>query len=471
MNPLTKFWSLAESQPDSLALVSTSVQMNYRDLADNVARFAGALKKLGVSKGAVVAIQSQPELEAVLILAATQLGAISLSASKLILESFSDNIDFLITEDKTQLSKVSSRIVIDQDFMTKLGGVARITEPESLDREDLVRLSFSSGTTGVPKGIPFTAGRIPLRTASAHRNWMQVTPGMSLLGLDTITGILALFWAVTSGSTFFVSRDAKQNLNLIRNYQIRAIETSPAKLKDLIEVAGEPQETSLKQILVAGSLMTAGLADDCKQVFGFIPNYLYGSTEVGAATVGLFNPDENNRLGKLVADVELEIVDDHLSPLPTNQLGNIRYRKTGMPDEYWQSASRPMNGFVDGWFYPGDQGWLNDDGYLYLSGRQDDVVNDAGSKFNLLTLDLWLTDTKLFYEVACFSYNSPTGTRIGVAFVSSNPPEPNILIEKIRDFLPNLQVGRLIRISSLPRNKMDKVDRKALAELAEESNA
>lgn len=471
MNPLIKFWSLAESQPDSLALVSTAVRMNYRDLSDNVARFAGALRKAGVSKGNVVAIWLQPELEAVLILAVTQLGAVSLSASKLILDSYSAHIDFLVTGDATELSKVKARIVIDQDFMLKLGAAAKITTPEPLAGSDLVRLSFSSGTTGIPKGILFTAERIPLRTDSAHRNWMQVSPGMSLLGLDTITGIIALFWSITSGSTFFVSKTAKENFEVIQNYGIRALETSPARLKDLIEAVSERTQTELKQILVAGSLMPNSLAQDCQRVFGFLPSYLYGSTEVGAVTVGTFEGSANNRLGKLVSDVEFEIVDDNLEPAPANQLGNIRYRKPGMPTEYWKSSSSPLNGFVDGWFYPGDQGWLDPEGYLYLSGRGDDVVNAAGSKFNLITLDLWLAESNLFNEVACFTYVDSDETRVGMAFVSENPPQPEILVERLKAFLPNLQLGEIIRIDSLPRNKMDKVDRKALAELTEGKNA
>ncbi|MFM2385227.1 MAG: hypothetical protein RL166_1101, partial [Actinomycetota bacterium] len=227
----------------------------------------------------------------------------------------------------------------------------------------------------------------------------------------------------------------------------------------------------LKQILVAGSLMTESLAEDCKRIFGFTPSYLYGSTEVGSASIGIFDTEAKNRLGKLVSDVELQIVDDNLNPLPTGELGNIRYRKFGMPTAYWKSPSGKLNGFFEDWFYPGDEGWLSDDGYLYLSGRNDDVVNAAGNKFNLLTLDLWLAETKLFDEVATFSYSDSGETRVGLAFVSNNPPEPHLLIEKLNAFLPNLQLGEILRISSLPRNKMDKVDRRALAELAEESNA
>ena len=467
MNPLTKFWSLAESQPDSLALVSSSVSMNYRDLADNVARFAGALRKRGITKGQVVAIDLQPELEAVLILACVQLGAVSLSASPMILKGYQDQIDALITDQVLGSEQVQNRIVVDQSFMQELGSVVKISTPETLQGEDLVRLSFSSGTTGVPKGIPFTAARIPLRTESAHRNWMQAKPGMSLLGLDTITGIIALFWAVTSGNTFFASKSPQENLELIKRHVIKAIETSPAKLKDLLDVAGNHEVTELKQILVAGSLMTDSLAKQCEQVFGFVPSYLYGSTEVGAATVGTFQSDSNNRLGKLVADVDLEIVDEALNSMEPNQVGQIRYRKSSMPDKYWNSASSHLNGFVDGWFYPGDRGWLDAEGFLYLEGRNDDVVNAAGNKFNLLTLDLWLQDTALFDDVASFTYETPSGSRVGLAFVSANPPEPHILVQRIQSFLPNLQIGQLLRLSALPRNKMDKVDRNELSKLAE----
>ena len=470
MNPLTKLWSLAESQPDSLAIVSASVQMNYRDLVENVARFAGALRKRGIIKGQVVAIDLQPELEAVLILACAQLGAVSLSASPMILRGYRNRIDVLITEQALGAEQVKNRIVIDQNFMQELGSAVKISTPETLQDEDLVRLSFSSGTTGVPKGIPFTAARIPLRTDSAHRNWMQTKPGMSLLGLDTITGIIALFWAVTSGNTFFASKSPLENLMLIRTHGIKSLETSPAKLKDLLDVAGDHELTDLKQILVAGSLMTDSLAERCEQVFGFTPSYLYGSTEVGAATVGIFQADLSNRLGKLVADVDLEIVDEALNPIEPNQVGQIRYRKSSMPVEYWGSASSHLNGFVDGWFYPGDRGWLDTQGFLYLEGRNDDVVNAAGNKFNLLTLDLWLQAASLFDEVASFTYETTGGTRIGLAFVATNTPEPQVLVQKIQSFLPNLQIGQLLRLRALPRNLMDKIDRNELAKLAEAKN-
>ncbi len=465
MNPIIKFWSLAESQPDSLALVSASVQMNYRDLADNVARFAGALRRVGVKKGDVIAIQEKPELEAVLILASMQLGAVTLSASKLILDSYFQHIDFFITNDPLAMSRVTNRIVINQEFMAGLGSVAKVNQPENLEPDDLVRLSFSSGTTGVPKAIPFTAARIPIRTESAHRNWMQATPGMSLLGLDTITGIIALFWAVTFGSTYFVTKDAISNLELIQKYELKAIETSPARLKDLIAVAKVPTKSSLQTILVAGSLMTDELGEACQRTFGATATYLYGSTEVGAASIGSFEPTQNNRLGRLTSDVELEIVGDELQPLPKNQLGNIRYRKTGMPTEYWKSTSSPLNGFVNGWFYPGDQGWIDDAGFIYLSGRNDDVVNAAGNKFNLLTLDLWLADSGIFKEAASFTYQDAGEARVGIAFVSENPPIPELIVERVHKLLPNLQLGQIMRLNSLPRNKMDKVDRNALTDL------
>jgi hypothetical protein len=99
------------------------------------------------------------------------------------------------------------------------------------------------------------------------------------------------------------------------------------------------------------------------------------------------------------------------------------------------------------------------------------VVNAAGNKFNLLTLDLWLSETKLFDDVATFTYETTSGVKVGLAFVSETPPEPHLLVERLNAFLPNLQIEQLLRLGSLPRNKMDKVDRKALSELIEGNNA
>lgn len=470
MNPASKLRSLAESQPDSLALVSSSVKMTYRDLSENVARFSGALRKAGISKGSVVAVELAPELEAVVILALAHLGAASLTGSQVILSTYGNAIDFLVTQEHSRLSNNLSRVVIDAQFMQGLGAISKHLEPEPITQNQLVRLVFSSGTTGTPKGVPLTAGLLPVRTASAMQNWRRNPNGFSLLGLDTITGTIALFWAIEYGQTFYVASNPAANLKLIVDHAIEVLETSPARLRDLVEAA-EDQEIKLKQVLVGGSLMAESLTTKCRRVFEVEPEYVYGSSELGSAAIGAFEPEEPNCVGLVVPDAIVEIVDDFGQNVDSETVGHIRYRKNRQPDDYWLIESDPRSGFHDGWFYPGDLGALSPGGTLRLAGRSDDMVNVSGNKFNLLTLDTWLTKTGLFDEVASFTFTTEGETRVGLAFVSTNPPKPEVTIDRVRRLLPTLQISEYLRLDELPRNLVDKIDRRALSALIEGQHA
>jgi acyl-coenzyme A synthetase/AMP-(fatty) acid ligase len=187
---------------------------------------------------------------------------------------------------------------------------------------------------------------------------------------------------------------------------------------------------------------------------------------VGTVTRGQYSPAEPNNLGRPVDDIVFEIADDSGLAVPNGTLGRVRYQKAGMPKDYWIANNSKTTGFIDGWFYPGDFGVVDENGELRLSGRTDDVVNLGGSKFNLLELDVWLQTLELFEEVASFRLtNEFDETELGIAFVSSRPPIPEMLVEQVRAFLPDLVFQHLVRLDKLPRNKLDKVDRTALGEL------
>jgi acyl-coenzyme A synthetase/AMP-(fatty) acid ligase len=209
------------------------------------------------------------------------------------------------------------------------------------------------------------------------------------------------------------------------------------------------------------------LAESAEKVLGVKPTYLYGSTEVGTVTRGGFKPAKPNNVGTPVADIELEIVDVIGNLVPRNTLGSIRYRKPGMPAGYWLDDQRKSRGFNSGWFYPGDLGLLNQDGELEINGRADDVVNIRGSKFNLLELDTWLGELGLFEEAASFLVKTNNDDlTVGIAFVSKNEPIPELLTQKLKSFIPDLEFSHLIRVERLPRNRLDKVDRAELSMLA-----
>ena len=430
--------------------------MTYRDLVGSVRLIAAKLRQFGVTKSKIVGISLRPEFETVVSLALLQLGAVSLTSSPSILRSYKNQIDFLITGEIQIGFSPSRQLVIDSAFLDSLGASAPLEQVSEIEDNEIVRLVFSSGTTGTPKGIEFTKKNLLTRSASARSNWMPADPFMSLLGLDTVTGMQTFFWSVFNGKTWLSPTTAKGNCDLISKYQVEAIKTSPARLQELLAVLeAEPQPINLKFVEVAGSLLTRRVGEQCERLTKIKPLYLYGSTEVGTVTKGFFNATEPENVGSKVSDVEFEVVD-----------GRVRYRKADMPNSYWLNPATGDSGFIDGWFYPGDLGRLDEAGNLHLLGRIDDLVNAGGAKFNLLELDSWLKESELFDDVASFSILNEFGEAgIGLAFVSKQPPIPELITNRIRDFLPDLAVSHIIRLAQLPKNKLDKIDRNELARI------
>jgi acyl-coenzyme A synthetase/AMP-(fatty) acid ligase len=463
MNPVARFFQRAEHAPESPAVVSVGGTLKFGDIADTVRRMASKLEQSGVRQGSVVGVNARPEMEAVAMLALLQLGAVSMRVSETILRGYRDSIDLVLSDGMVRGAGDLPVVELSLDFVRSLAGAAPRVGIADLGGDDVVRVVFSSGTTGTPKGVPFTSDYLTARVDSARRNWIPRVPFMSLLGLDTVTGYQTFMWAMMNGETYFAVAGAAENFNLISQNRVAAIKTSPARLADVLveaERAGK-QQTALEIVEVAGSLIPSKTVTECQMFFGVTPTYLYGSTEVGTVTRGTVDTLNPSMVGEIVDEIDAEIVDENGAALPVGVEGILRFRKDGMPSGYWKNpVTTGFSGFRDGWFYPGDYGRIDDHNRLWLAGRRDDLVNAGGAKFNLLELDQWLVESGLFLDAASFQFTNAAGaTSIGIAFVTKHPPEPTILAARVKEFLPDLAFGALIRMASIPRNQLGKVDR------------
>ena len=461
VNPIDAVLEHGRAAPTALAIASADFTMTAGDLADSVVRFAARLRTLGVGKGSVVAVAAHPAIEAVVTLALLHEGAISLSGTPAVLRAYSPSIDLVIADGPVQTS--ARTIVVDAEFLATLGAVSITIEPAGLQPGDVVRIVFSSGTTGTPKGVEFTVAALIARTDAAHTNWMPAQPFMCLLGLDTVSGIQTFYWSAFHGATYFVASDGPRNRTVIDRYGVRSIKTSPARLADLLDAGAT---TALDAVQVAGSLLTPALGERTQQLLGTTPVYLYGSTEVGTVTSGEFDGTRPHVVGRLIPSVDFELVDAAGQPVtePGTE-GIIRYRSAVMVDRYWLAGDDPASAFRDGWFYPGDLGTLSADGELHISGRTNDVVNASGAKFNLAELDIWLSELRIFTDAASFSFTDDTGVSVGIAFVAKQHVGPDLVAQQLAARFPNLAVKALLKLDAIPRNQLGKVDRLALARL------
>lgn len=475
-NPAQTILDWAKTTPDVPAIESASFTMTYGELADSVRRMAAKLRGLGIRPGSVVAIRTRPELEAVLTIALLHEGAASLHGSEAVLAAYGSQIDFLLGEPARASRTTATVIEVDADFMLSLGAVNPDIEPRPLDQAHGCRIVFSSGTTGSPKGVEFTVATLHTRTASARTNWIPLDPFMCLLGLDTVSGFQTFIWSVMHGRTYLLPGDGPTNLGLLAAHGVRSLKTSPARLENLLDAleADESQRgrVQLEVVEVAGSLLSPTLAARCEALLAFLPTYLYGSTEVGTVTRGEFDPARPNMVGSVVADAELQIVAENGDEVTGSVTrGLVRYRTAHTPDHYWRATPEANLSFRHGWFYPGDLGAITADGEMLISGRADDLVNAGGAKFNLAELDLWMGELELFVDCASFTFTDATGAAaIGIAFQSRHEVQPAIVLERVRGLLPNLEIRAIVRMDTIPRNQLGKVDRLVLrASIGEQS--
>lgn len=468
-NPIELFFNQAEKSPESLALVSPRTTLTYNQLQRLSRQLAQKLSKFKINPGDTVGVQCQPEITVLVCLALMQMGATSVHINPVTSVAFGEFLDFVIVDDEMSKIKSKNLIVISADFLESLDGTRPLDSVAKVLSDSLIRVVFSSGTTGVPKGVPFTVETFLARVGSARLNWIPEQPFMSLLGPDTASGFHAIFAQLFSGNVYFVSHDADKVWELIKTKEIKSIKTSPAKLADLIrshQSKSNGSRLGLEVIQVAGSLMPKSLAAHCEEAFGVTPTYLYGSTEVGAVSRGYFRADQPNCVGQVVPDVECEIVDQNDLPVSSGQIGLVRVKRKNLPEHYWNDSHGGSIGLRVDWFYPGDRGSINSSNELSIEGRSDDLVNAGGVKVNLAQLDQTLSDIKEFRDVATFEFSGPLGeSLLGVAYTSLEAVSLRDLQRLVAIATPAQRYNAYLRLDSIPRNLLGKVDRHALSNL------
>ena len=470
LNPIGQFYFHASEAPDNLALVSQRLSLNYRQLKGLAQQTARKLSQQGIGPGDVVGVKCQPEVTIVIWLALMQLGATSLHVTSNTILAISQYLDFVVVDDSFARIAHKNLITLTPNFLESLDATRPLEDIAELDQESLIRVVFSSGTTGKPKGVPFTVQTFLARVDSARRNWIPIQPFMSLLGPETVSGFQSIFAQLFAGETCFVSHDGTKDWELIQRYGIKSIKTSPAKLADLVRSRPSAEievksDSALEVIQVAGSLLSKSLAAHCQETLHVIPTYLYGSTEVGTVSRGEFNPQFPNWVGKISSEIECEIVDEQNKQVDYGIVGLVRIRRNPIPSGYWKDPQLSNNGFRDGWFYPGDRGRISSSKELFIEGRTDDLINAGGAKVNLAQIDQTLSDLGKLSDVATFEFMGPLGeSLIGLAYTSDKAIRPEEVEQLVKLAAPTLKINAFLRLDSIPRNSLGKVQRDALAQ-------
>ncbi|MDA1280620.1 MAG: fatty acid--CoA ligase family protein [Chloroflexi bacterium] len=340
--------------------------------------------------------------------------------------------------------------------------------------DDWADVLFTTGSTGEPKGVVLTQRNI----AASTRNINRVIPldpydrEVVTLPLHHSFGLGRVRCCLSAGASIVLTngyRSPGQVIQTIKTTNATGFATVPAGIAILLRLFGDNLEhlmSSLSYVEIGSSAMPQ---DHKRDLMRLLPNtrlYMhYGLTEASrSAILDLHeNPTHLESVGQPAPNVELAILDDQEAPLTAGQTGRIAVRGEHVSSEYLDSLYSAGTGGSAEWFITGDIGYLDASNFLYLVGREDDLINVGGEKVAPEEVEWELLKLPGIADAACVAIadkNGVTGQTVRAYVVADGPDRPSGL--EIKSSLArSLQLFKvptsIIWIDAIPRTASGKV--------------
>ncbi|MFJ9560036.1 4-coumarate--CoA ligase family protein [Streptomyces fuscichromogenes] len=352
--------------------------------------------------------------------------------------------------------------------------------------EDVAALPYSSGTTGVPKGVMLTHRQIATNLAQLEPA-VPAGPGdriLAVLPLFHIYGLTALMNApLRNGATVVVLPrfDLQTFLAAIQTHRITGLYVAPPIVLALAKhpTVAEYDLSSLKYVMSAAAPLDARLAAACSQRLGLPPvAQAYGMTELSPGThvvpLDALHQAPPGTVGKLIAGTEMRIVslDDPHKDIGTDGPGEILIRGPQVMKGYLGRPDATADMIdTDGWLHTGDVGHVDADGWLYVVDRVKELIKYKGFQVAPAELEALLLTHPGIADAAVVGAYDEDGNEIPHAFVVRQPTadgltENETMLYVAERVAPYKRVRKVTFITGVPRAASGKILRRELRTLA-----
>ena len=340
---------------------------------------------------------------------------------------------------------------------------------------DLAQILYTSGTTGQPKGVAashanlaFGLGPAPRYRLFRHSDYLiHAFP----IGTNAAQAMLVYAIAAHPSSLRLGSFDSERFCAAIEEFAVGTVFLVPAMAADLVEaaMAGQYDLTSVVMVSSGGSTLDPSVARSLRRVF---PNATvlncYTSTEAMPAQTAMIVDDERPAsVGLALGAVQIRAAGENCGPLPAGQAGEIWLRCPAPPRAYYHDATATAEIFKDGWVRTGDVGYLDRDGYLYITDRESDVIKCGAMKVSAAEVEQVLHEHPLVCQAAVLGVaHAVLGSMVAAAVVL----RPGGSVGEVRAFARRRLAAykvpvRWLEVGDLPRNGMGKVVKPELRQL------
>ncbi|MGG1658716.1 acyl-CoA synthetase [Brevibacillus sp. NRS-1366] len=495
----------AQANPEKTALFVLSesgeeVKLSYSQLNRYANKIGNALKSLGVAHGDKVFVLVPRGVEAYgIYLALIKIGVVVLPGSEMLR---SKDIEYRVNHSQVKAVIAFDGIVGEVDIIRSecpllehyivLGesqhgwlSLEEIIEPadETLEAantrsDELAFLSYTSGTTGGPKGVMHVHSWPFAHLAVAATYWLDVQEN-DLVWATAGPGWAKWIWspfvsAIGKGATAFVykGRFAPEGyLKLLEQYPISVLCATPTEYRLMAKVSDleRYQITALRSACSAGEPLNREVIDTFQRVFHVTVRDGYGQTE-NTLLIGTFKGMEPRpgSMGRPSPVVDVAIVDENGGVLPTGEVGDIAIdrKMVALFKGYLNDPERTNRAFRGDWYVTGDQGKMDEDGYIWFEGRSDDIIISGGYTIGPFEVEDALVKHSAVAECAAVASPDPERGHIVKAFVvlKKGHTGSDELIHELQDHVKRLTAPykyprKIEFIDDLPKTTSGKIRR------------
>jgi acyl-CoA synthetase (AMP-forming)/AMP-acid ligase II len=471
----------ARRRPGHPAIEHAQGVLTYRELADLIDRSALELQRRGVRPGDIVGVALGDDADhLVALFAVAWIGAVILpmdvrwtrEEKRRILAHFGAH-HVLVPPGDEPFEAVQT-LTVDADWHRAVAASPGGCVPVRRREQPLV-LSLSSGTTGMPKGPMVTHGHILSRlfiytvslTFNEADRFLAATPLYFGGGRNMSMAYLFIGATVVLHPPPFTPESLA---GTIAGRRISSVFLVPTLLRRLLDMPKPqvPLFPGLRLLVSSGSSL---YPDERRALMRELsPNFLnfYSSTEGGGISVlRPEHPDSASMsVGQVVFGAEVQVVDDAHRPVPPGVVGAVRYRGGSVADGFYRNPEDSAAAFREGWYYPGDLGRFDEDGFLYLTGRSKEMIIRGGINIYPAEIEHALAAHPAVLEAAVVGWPSQSrGEEIAAFVVCRQPIAEAALLAACRQVLAPYKVPRAIFVvDELPRNSLGKVTKPRLVE-------
>lgn len=484
---------------DRLAIIAGEHRLTYAQAWERGLRMANLLLSLGLKPGDRVGSLEDNTLEAVdffLGAAIANLVRVPLYARNarsshasmleqtqckavVVAEKYADQLEGMTDE----LPELQHMLVRQHSGYEQWLASFPATDPNvPVNDDDLYVIRHTGGTTGKPKGVPFTHKA----WLDIGRNWFftmpPVEPGdvcMHIAPISHASGYQFVPIWLMGGVNLVVEKyePVAVTQQMVRE-RVAYVFVAPTMARDILAVPGvkDMDWSAMKVILIGAAPITETDVRRAHEVWGDAICQLYGQSEgvpvcvtMGRDwTASVPGSQPMRSLGKVhpFCEVEIRDLENHL-PVPHGTEGEICFRNDGQMPGYWQNPEASEKTIIRGFIHTGDIGYLDENGYLYMCDRKDDMIISGGFNIWPTELENVIATHPAVKEVVVFGVPSERFGESPYAIVTVNDPTQvteQELIDLCARELGSYKkpVGVEIRTDSLPRTPVGKLSRKMI---------